>query len=136
MPHEKDTSSMITTGARNLTVLDDTGDYAGAAQTFGQDRDTEMKAIDNVLNPDADVATLTREELVTVMLSKGMVWCNGRCQRFRHFSEFSVDVKNPDRLMCHSFCKECRSAMRVRDYHAQHPDAAHWKRRKKRRRTR
>jgi hypothetical protein len=108
---ERDTSSLITTGARNLTVLDDNDEYAGAAQTFGQDRATEMAAIENTLNPQPDDTTpFDFDELVDDMKSRGYVWCNGRCQNFKHKSEFSTDDRNPGRLGCQSYCKECMAA--------------------------
>lgn len=128
---EKDTSSLITTGARTFSVFDDNDDYAGSAQVFGAERAVEVAAIEAAMNPTPDTDEQDFKTLCAEMLKIGMVWCHGRCQRYRHFSEFTVDTKNTERLSCHSFCKECRAAMRVRQYHAEKPDAAHYDKRRR-----
>lgn len=111
MGHEKDTSSMITTGARNLTVFDDTDDFAGAVQQFGSERATERDAIDAAMNPSTgDAAPFDFDDMVADMKSRGYVWCNGRCQTFLHHSEFSIDERNPGRLYRQSYCKACMAA--------------------------
>lgn len=139
MGHEKDTSSMIVTGARNLTVFDDTGDFAGAAQQFGQDRQTERDAIDAAMTPPAgDTAPFDFDDMVVDMKTRGYVWCNGRCQTFLHHSEFSIDERNPGRLYRQSYCKACMSRMiqgkRQVNARGQRSDGYRYQARKKKRR--
>lgn len=103
----KDTSSMITTGARTFPVFDDTGEFAGSAQTFGQERDTETKALSAVMNPTPDDEQ-DFEDLQRAMLDKEMVWCQ-RCETFKDVALFPKDERNPGRLYCQSFCLKCVS---------------------------
>lgn len=112
--NEKDTSSLITTGARSFPVFDDTGDYAGSAQTFGQERSVEQAAIEAAMNPQSNTDAVDFDALCAAMLEKEMVWCHGRCQTFKHKSLFSTDERNIERLQCHVYCKECRARMDYR----------------------
>lgn len=122
--NEKDTSSLITTGARSFPVFDDTGDYAGSAQTFGQERSVEQAAIEAAMNPQSDGDAVDFDALCAAMLEKEMVWCHGRCQTFKHKSLFSTDERNTERLQCHVYCKECRATMEHRKRQALHPTQA------------
>lgn len=101
--NEKDTSSLITTGARTFAVFDDTGEYAGSAQTFGQERHVEQAAIEAAMHPQSEGGDVNFDALTAAMLEKEMVWCHGRCQTFRHRSLFSTDERNTGRLECQSF---------------------------------
>lgn len=139
MGHEKDTSSMITTGARNLTVFKDNDDFAGAVQRFGEERRTEVDAIDAAMNPKPDPDEIDWDDLVEAMRDMGMEWCNGRCQTFKDKTLFSLDERNKYRG-CKSYCKECearrdfgkRTALLSRDVQAQ--QAYEYRARKKKKR--
>lgn len=121
---DKDTSSMITTGARSSPVFDDNGEFDVGVQVFGEERQVEQAAIEAVMNPQTDDDERDFEALVEAMLEKEMVWCHGRCQDFRHKSLFSVDERNTGRLNCQSFCKECVAGMVHRKRTATHQTQA------------
>lgn len=109
---ENDTTGYITTGAKNVPVFDDTGEFGGTAQVFTSVRSTEAAAEEAILNPQSDEEQ-DFEALVVAMLEKDMVWCHGRCQTFKHKSLYSADERNPGRLNCKSYCRECEAR---RDY--------------------
>lgn len=110
MADTHDTSSQIATKARNLTVFDDNDEFAGAAQVFTTQRGVEVEAIKNAMNPRSEDDTWTEEELEADMRTRGYVRCHGRCKgAFKHKSEFSTDERNPGRLYCKSYCKECEA---------------------------
>lgn len=138
----KDTSSMITTSqARSFTVLDDEGEYAGAAQQFSTARQTEVEAVENVTNPQRH-DELTDEEIEAEMLARGYVRCQGRCHgAFKHHSDFTRDERNIERLHCHVYCKQCRAEYEQRKRAALHSVQAvvryeYRQRKKKRQKTR
>lgn len=105
---EKDTSGMITTGARSLAVFDDTGEIAGSVQDFGDSRHVEDAAIEAAMNPQSDDGEQDFEDLQRAMLEKDMVYCQ-RCQAFKETTLFPKDERNPGRLYCQSFCLQCVS---------------------------
>lgn len=108
MPQEKDTSSLITTGARTLKVFDDDDNFAGGVQVFGEERDVELKAIEAAMNPQSDDDERDFQALCAAMLEKGMVWC-WRCETFKEAALFSQREDAPDRLNCYSYCRQCAS---------------------------
>lgn len=102
---EKDTTSMITTGARSSPVFDDNEDYAGSVQVFGGDRKTESAAIDAILNPRRN-EDMSADELIEYMRRQGYEQC-ARCGHFKEFKAFSEAPANTGRSQCHSYCKQC-----------------------------
>lgn len=117
--NERDMTSHITTRPRDVPVeYGDTGapvDVEGAdsVQETLTGRPTELVALHHYDHP-GTLEGMTDEEFTQHMLAQGMVRCQGRCGRYRHFSDFSVDARNSGRLFCHAFCKECRAVMMAR----------------------
>jgi hypothetical protein len=103
---ENDTTSHITTGAKNVPVFDDAGEFGGTAQVFTSVRSTEAAAEEAIRNPQSE--DFSFEALVQAMLEKGMVWCQ-RCETFKDVTLFPKDERNPGRLYCQSFCLQCVS---------------------------
>lgn len=106
--HDTDTTSQITTSARNLTVLDDAGDFAGAAQQFMTERSTEVEALEHYENPSPLPGRRTVEQHALDMLRQGKVLCL-RCQTFKYAYLFTKVEGNPERLNCYSYCRKCAS---------------------------
>lgn len=103
---EKDTSSLITTGARTFPVFDDTGDYDTTVQTFGQERATEAAAIEAAMNPQSD--NESDEAQAARLKSLGFEQCQ-KCYQWKELDKFSPEPANTGRQCCHSWCKSCVS---------------------------